>query len=144
LFTGIIPDVESTYRVLTGRENRAIAGLSMGGAETLRAAPSHLEQFAWIGVFSMGLQEGVNAAINSDFVERNAAFFANPEKTNQQVKLFWIAVGKDDRTVRDGPRRLSDTLKAHHIRHEYHETEGGHTWINWRLYLRDFTQLLFR
>jgi len=46
--------------------------------------------------------------------------------------------------VTDGPKRLSETLTAHHIRHEYHETEGGHTWINWRLYLRDFSQLLFR
>jgi enterochelin esterase-like enzyme len=144
LLTGIIPHVESTYRVLATRENRAIAGLSMGGAETLRTAPSHLDKFAWIGVFSMGLQEGVNAGVNSDFLQRNAAFFADPEKTNQQVKLFWIGVGKDDRTVTDGPKKLSETLQAHNIRHEFHETEGGHTWINWRLYLRDFTQLLFR
>ena len=144
LLTGIIPHVESTYRVLATRENRAIAGLSMGGAETLRAGPSNLDKFAWIGVFSMGLQEGVNAGVNSDFVQRNAAFFADPEKTNKQLKLFWIGVGKDDRTVTDGPRKLSETLKAHNIRHEFHETEGGHTWINWRLYLRDFAQLLFR
>jgi len=144
LLTGIIPHVESTYRVLATRDNRAIAGLSMGGAETLRAAPSNLDKFAWIGVFSMGLQEGVNAGVNSDFVQRNAAFFADPEKTNKMVRLFWIGVGKDDRTVGDGPKRLSDTLKVHNIRHEYHESEGGHTWINWRLYLRDFTQLLFR
>jgi enterochelin esterase-like enzyme len=144
LLTSIIPHVESTYRVLTNRENRAMAGLSMGGAETLRAAPSNLDKFAWIGVFSMGLQEGVNAGVNSDFVQRNAAFFADPAKTNRQLKLFWIGVGKDDRTVTDGPKRLSDTLEAHSIRHEFHETEGGHTWINWRLYLRDFTQLLFR
>jgi enterochelin esterase-like enzyme len=144
LLTGIIPHVEQTYRVLATRENRAIAGLSMGGAETLRAAPSNLDKFAWIGVFSMGLQEGVNAGVNSDFVERNAAFFADPEKTNRQIKLFWIGVGKDDHTVTDGPKRLSDMLTAHHIRHEFHETEGGHTWINWRLYLRDFSQLLFR
>jgi enterochelin esterase-like enzyme len=144
LLTGIIPHVEKTYRVLATRENRAIAGLSMGGAETLRAAPSNLDTFAWIGVFSMGLQEGPNAGVNSDFVQRNAAFFADPEKTNGQVKLFWIGAGKDDRTVGDGPKRLSETLKAHNIRHEYHETEGGHTWINWRLYLRDFSQLLFR
>ena len=143
LLTSIIPHVEQTYRVLATRENRAIAGLSMGGAETLRAAPSNLDKFAWIGVFSMGLQEGVNAGVNSDFVERNAAFFADPEKTNQQIKLFWIGVGKDDRTVTDGPKRLSETLTAHHIRHEFHETDGGHTWINWRLYLRDFSQLLF-
>lgn len=144
LLTGIIPYVESTYRVLANRENRAMAGLSMGGAETLRAAPSNLDKFAWIGVFSMGLQGGSNSGVTSDFVERNAAFFADPQKTNRQLKLFWIGVGKDDRTVTDGPKRLSDTLKAHDIRHEYHETEGGHTWINWRLYLRDFTQLLFR
>ena len=144
LLTGIIPHVESTYRVLATRENRAIAGLSMGGAETLRAGPSNLDKFAWIGVFSMGLQEGVNAGVNSDFLERNAAFFADPEKTNKQLKLFWIGVGKDDRTVTDGPRKLSETLKAHNIRHEFHESEGGHTWINWRLYLKDFTQLLFR
>ncbi|HEY2013749.1 MAG TPA: alpha/beta hydrolase-fold protein [Bryobacteraceae bacterium] len=144
LLTGIIPHVESTYRVLATRENRAIAGLSMGGAETLRTAPSNLDKFAWIGVFSMGLQEGVNAGVNSDFEQRNAAFFADPEKTNKQLKLFWIGVGKDDRTVTDGPKRLSETLKAHNIRHEFHESEGGHDWINWRLYLRDFTQLLFR
>ncbi len=142
--TSIIPYVEQTYRVLATRENRAIAGLSMGGAETLRAAPSNLDKFAWIGIFSMGLQEGTNAGVNSDFVRRNAAFFADPEKTNKQIKLFWIGAGKDDRVVRDGPKRLSETLTAHNIRHEYHETEGGHTWINWRLYLRDFSQLLFR
>jgi enterochelin esterase-like enzyme len=144
LLTGIIPYTEQTYRALATRENRAIAGLSMGGAETLRAAPSNLDKFAWIGVFSMGLQEGSNAGVNSDFVQRNAAFFADAEKTNKQLKLFWIAAGNDDRTVTDGPRRLSETLKAHNIRHEYHETVGGHTWINWRLYLRDFSQLLFR
>lgn len=144
LLTSIIPYVDSTYRVLRDREHRAMAGLSMGGAETLRAAPSNLDTFAYIGVFSMGLQLGSNSGVQSDFVERNAAFFADPEKTNRMVKLFWIGVGKDDRTVTDGPKRLSDTLKQHNIRHEFHETEGGHTWINWRLYLRDFSQLLFR
>lgn len=53
-------------------------------------------------------------------------------------------MGKDDHTVNDGPKRLSETLKAHNIHHEFHESEGGHTWINWRMYLRDFTPLLFR
>ena len=144
LLTGIIPHVESTYRVLTNRENRAIAGLSMGGAETLRAAPSNLDKFAWIGIFSMGLQEGMNAGVNNDFVQRNASFFADPEKTNKQVKLFWIGVGKDDRTVTDGPRKLSETLKAHNIRHEFHETEGGHTWMNARHYLSETLQLYFK
>lgn len=80
---GIIHHVEQTYRVLATRENRAIGGLSMGGAETMRAAPSNLDKFSWIGV------------------------------------------GKDERTVTDGPKRFSETLTAHHIRHKFHETEAG-------------------
>jgi enterochelin esterase family protein len=144
LLTGIIPCVEQNYRVLASRENRAIAGLSMGGAETLRVAPSHLDLFSHIGVFSMGLQTGPTQGVASDFEERNAKFFAKPEETNKLVKLFWIAAGNNDRTVLDGPKLLSETLKRRGIRHEYHETEGGHTWINWRTYLRDFAQLLFQ
>jgi enterochelin esterase family protein len=138
LLTGIIPLVESRYRLL------AIAGVSMGGAETLCSAPSNLDKFAWIGVFSMGSEEGVNGGVDSDFIERNTAFFADPEKTNKQVRLVWIGGGKDDHRVGDGPRRLSETLKAHNPRHEYHETEGGHSWINWRLYLRDFSNCCSR
>jgi enterochelin esterase-like enzyme len=144
LLTTIIPYVEKNYRISANREHRAIAGLSMGGAETLRAAPSNLDKFAYIGIFSMGLQEGTNAGVNSDFLQRNTKFFANPDQTNKLVKLFWIGVGKNDQTVTDGPRKLSDLLTQRGIKHEFHETEGGHTWINWRQYLRDFAQLLFR
>ena len=144
LLKNIIPHVEKTYRVLANRENRAIAGLSMGGAETLRVAPSNLDKFSYIGVFSMGLQQGGNAGVNSDFEQRNTAFFANPDETNKRLKLFWIACGNNDQTVTDGPRRLSELLKRKGIKHEFHETDGGHTWINWRLYLRDFAQMLFR
>jgi enterochelin esterase family protein len=144
LLTTIMPTVEQRYRARTDRDSRAIAGLSMGGAETLRVAPSNLAKFAYIGVFSMGLQVGAEAGVHPDFEERNAAFFANPDRTNELLKLFYIAAGEDDRTVTDGPRRLSATLTRHGIRHTLNETTGGHTWINWRLYLRDFLQLLFR
>jgi enterochelin esterase-like enzyme len=144
LLENIIPTVEKRYRVLTDRDHRAIAGLSMGGAETLRVAPSNLDKFAYIGVFSMGLQVGPEAGVNTDFEERNADFFADPDRTNELLKLFWIAAGEDDRTITDGARRLSETLKRRGIRHEFHETAGGHTWINWRRYLYDFLQLLFR
>jgi enterochelin esterase-like enzyme len=144
LLTTIIPYVAKNYRISANREHRAIAGLSMGGAETLRVAPPNLDKFAYIGVFSMGLQEGANAGVNSDFVQRNAKFFADSDQTNKLVKLFWIGVGKNDQTVTDGPRKLSELLKQRGIQHEFHETEGGHTWINWRQYLRDFAQLLFR
>jgi enterochelin esterase-like enzyme len=144
LLTTIMPTVEKRYRILTDRDHRAIAGLSMGGAETLRVAPSNLDKFAYIGVFSMGLQVGTHAGVNSDFEERNAGFFAAPERTNELVKLFWIAAGEDDHIITDGARRLSQTLTRGGIQHTFNETEGGHTWINWRLYLRDFAQLLFR
>jgi enterochelin esterase family protein len=143
LLTTIMPTVEQRYRVLADRDHRAIAGLSMGGAETLRVAPSNLDRFAYIGVFSMGLQVGAHAGVNTDFEERNADFFADPGRTNETCRLFWIAAGEDDRTITDGARRLSETLKRRGIRHEFHETVGGHTWINWRRYLYDFLQLLF-
>jgi enterochelin esterase family protein len=143
LLATIIPTVEKRYRVRTDRNSRAIAGLSMGGAETLRVALSNLDTFAYIGVFSMGLQVGTEAGVHPDFEERNAAFFADPDRTNELLRLFYIAAGEEDRTVTDGPRLLSATLTRHGIRHTFHETAGGHTWINWRLYLRDFLLLLF-
>ena len=144
LLTTIIPIVEERYRVRTTREDRAIAGLSMGGAETLRVAPSNLDKFAYIGVFSMGLQVGTHAGVKSDFEERNANFFSDPDRTNELVKLFWIAAGEDDQIITDGARRLSETLKRGGIQHKFNETAGGHTWINWRQYLYEFAQLLFR
>jgi enterochelin esterase-like enzyme len=143
LLKGIIPHIDKNFRVLAQRENRAIAGLSMGGAETLRVAPTHLELFSHIGVFSMGLQTGYTQGVASDFEQRNAKFLSDREITNKLLKLFWIGVGSNDRTVFNGPKLLSETLTLHGIKHEYHETEGGHTWINWRHYLNDYAQLLF-
>jgi len=144
LLTTIMPMVETRYDIRADRDHRAMAGLSMGGAETLRVAPSHLDLFSHIGVFSMGLQVGRDGGVNPDFEERNADFFADPAETNKRLKLFYIASGENDTTVTDGPRRLSETLTRHGIEHIYNETTGGHVWINWRLYLRDFAQLLFR
>ena len=60
------------------------------------------------------------------------------------LKLCWIGAGDNDQTIGDGAKRLDQTLTRRNIKHEYHESTGGHTWINWRLYLRDFAQRLFR
>ena len=144
LLTTIMPLVETRYRIRADRDHRAIAGLSMGGAETLRVAPSHLDLFSHMGVFSMGLQVGIDGGVNTNFEERNAAFFADPAETNARLKLFYIASGDNDVVVTDGPRPLSETLARHGIEHIFNESTGGHVWINWRLYLRDFAQLLFR
>jgi len=140
LLDNVIPAVEKNYRVLTTRENRAIAGLSMGAGQTLAVAPTHLDKFAWIGVWS----GGVNAPATDDFLARNAAFFENPEKTNKSVKLLWVAAGSNDTLAGPGTKHLAEILDNKGIKHEFHESEGGHTWINWRHYLNDYAQLLFR
>ena len=140
LLTDVMPYVEKNYRVISNRDNRAIAGLSMGGGQTLRIAPSNLDKFAYIGVWSMG----VNPTATPDFETRNAHFFENPDKTNKMIKVFWVAVGEQDTLVGAGAKNLNEILSTHGIKHEYHESEGGHTWINWRHYLNDYAQLLFR
>jgi enterochelin esterase family protein len=154
LMTGVIPHVESNYRVLTDRNSRAIAGFSLGGARTIHIAMKHVDKFAYAGVFSMGIVVGStagaraieNTALGSvaDFSQEYAAFLADPDKTNRMMTLYWIGSGKGDTPVGDSPRLLDQTLTARGIRHEYHETEGGHNYGNWRPYLRDFAQLLFR
>jgi enterochelin esterase family protein len=140
LLNNVIPYVEEHYRVQTDQASRALAGLSMGGAETLRNGPPNMDKFAYLGVFSMGWHDH----LNPDFETRNAKFFEDPARTNELVRLFWIGVGKDDGLIGDGAKRLSDLLTSHGINNEYHETDGGHTWINWRLYLRDFAPKLFQ
>jgi enterochelin esterase family protein len=140
LLDNVIPYVEKHYRVLATRENRAIAGLSMGGGQTLRVAPSNLDKFAYIGVWSAG----VSQQATEDFLKRNASFFENSERTNKQVKLLWIGVGEKDPLASTSSKNLAEVLKSHSIKAEYHESEGGHTWINWRHYLNDYAQLLFR
>jgi hypothetical protein len=112
------------------------------------------DKFAYAGVFSMGIMAGSSAGAGSvlssdsgsvaDFEKDYAAFLADPEKTNKLMKVFWIGSGKDNTVVGNSPKLLDQTLTVHKIRHEYHETEGGHSYANWRPYLRDFTQLLFR
>lgn len=144
LLKDVLPLVEQRYRVLNDAQHRAIAGMAMGGAEALRIAPSHLDMFAYIGVFSEGLKQGPGAAVAPDFEQRNAAFFSNAARTNEQLKVFWISVGKNDEAIQDGAKMLSDVLNKRGIRHEFHETAGGHTWINWRHNLVEFSQLLFR
>jgi enterochelin esterase family protein len=140
LLKNIIPYVEKNYRVVANRESRAIAGLSMGGGQTLRIAPANLDKFASMGVWSAG----VNQQGKADFETRNAQFFESPDKTNQRVRLLWIGVGEKDPLAGAGARNLADLLKSHGIKAEFHQSEGGHTWINWRHYLNEFAPKLFQ
>jgi enterochelin esterase family protein len=133
LLLEVIPDVEKKYRVAKGREARAVAGLSMGGAESLFVGLNALHRFAWIGAFSSG-------GLSEDF---NATFPALDSKANAQLKLFWIACGTEDRLI-DTNRKFREWLKSKEVRHTAIETPGAHTWMVWRRNLAALAQLLFR
>jgi enterochelin esterase family protein len=134
----VMPYVETKYRVLTKRENRALAGLSMGGYQTLELTLTRPELFDYVGVMSSGL---FGASID-DAPTRYATALSDP-KFNQNKKLVWVAIGKDD-FVMDANKKTLALLDKSGIKYQYKETEGGHTWINWRQYLHEFLPLLFR
>ncbi len=133
LLTEIIPAVESEYRVTKDRNARAIAGLSMGGAESLRTGLNNLDKFAWIGAFSSG---GIPDDFEKDFPGLDA-------KANQQLHLLWIACGTEDHLI-TANRNLREWLKTKGIEHTDIETPGMHTWMVWRRDLTAFAGLLFR
>ena len=129
----VIPQVEAGYRVRRKREARAIAGLSMGGAESLLTGLNHLNEFAWIGSFSAG-------GMNEDFATEFPALDA---KANSQIRLLWVACGTDDGLIKIN-RTFRDWLKAQGVGHVDIETPGGHSWVVWRRNLVNFAPLLFR
>ena len=133
LTTEVMPLVESEYRVDKGRTARAIAGLSMGGAESLLTGLNTLDKFAWIGAFSSG---GFTPEFEKEFPNLDA-------KSNSQIKLLWIACGTEDRLIEIN-RQFRLWLDSNNITHADIETSGMHTWMVWRRNLTDFAQLLFR
>jgi enterochelin esterase-like enzyme len=136
LMKEIVPYVEKNFRVVADREHRAIAGLSMGGGQTLQVVAGNPDQFAYVAVWSAGI--GQNAA---DWESRNAAFLDSP-KINEWIKLFSISVGDKDFTL-NGSKALSEVLNKHEIKNQLHISGGGHTWINWRRYLNELVPQLF-
>ncbi len=141
------PHVESNYRVLTDRANTAIAGLSMGGAQTLSIGIPHLGEFAYLGVFSSGVFgiDGRGPRGNNDgpsWEEKNKQHLEDAS-LKEGLELVWFATGKDDFLI-ETSRRTVEMLKRYDFNVTYKETEGGHTWFNWRAYLHEFAQCLFR
>lgn len=139
LLNDVVPTVEKHFRVAADREHRALAGLSMGGGQTLRVLTTHPDKFGYVAIWSAGLFRGSPA----EFEKSNAAFLEHPEKVNQAVKLLSITVGDKDFALA-GSKALAEVLKKHGIENELRLTGGGHTWINWRHYLNDLAPKLFR
>ena len=132
LLKDIIPYVEANYRVKPGARNRALAGLSMGGFQTLDIGIKNLDLFNWLGVFSAGINDGFEAS--------HAGFL---DSANKKLELFWVAIGKTD-FLWERNENLLTLLKKKKVNHIFHLSEGGHTWKNWRHYLYRFLQEIFQ
>jgi enterochelin esterase-like enzyme len=132
LLAEVIPQIEQGYPVIADRQSRAVAGLSMGGGETVLAGLKHPDLFAWIAPMS--------AAILGD---PDKMFPALDVKEASKVKLLWIACGKQDDLLKDN-RKLKAWLTAKGIKFTDVETDGAHTWQVWRRNLVELVPLLFR
>ena len=131
----MIPTVEARYRVLPGRENRAIAGLSMGGGQSLRIGLGHVDLFSAVASFS--------GAVPADFETRFAALLKDSKGVNQKIKTLWIGCGQQD-SLFGRSRNLSELLAKYQVRHIFHPTDGVHNYTVWRKYLAEYAPLLFR
>ncbi|RYY31470.1 MAG: esterase [Chitinophagaceae bacterium] len=132
----LMPFVESNYRVKKDKDSRAIAGFSGGGGETLYLGLNNPTLFGWVCGFAPGM-------LKNEFERNNATAFANPAAVNKQLKLFWIGVGKEDMlyNVAQDYMKVLDEKK---IKYESFISEGGHTWMNCKLYLSTIAQKLFK
>jgi enterochelin esterase-like enzyme len=132
LIDEVLPQVEALYKVAPDRGSRAIAGLSMGGAESLLTGLDRTDKFAWIGAFSTG-------GLSEDFVRD---FPQLTPDANAQIRLLWIACGTDDHLITVN-RKLVGWLKTRGIHVTGIETPGMHSWMVWRRNLLAFAPLLF-
>ncbi|MBV8830264.1 MAG: esterase, partial [Acidobacteriaceae bacterium] len=139
MFTDLFPMVERTYRVLPGRENRAMAGLSMGGAQTFKTALNNLDKFAYLGGFS-GSCGGRDATFDPKTSCDGA--FADPAEFNKKVKLLFLGIGSVEGP---GTKNFSEALTKAGIHNVYFESPGtAHEWLTWRRCLNDFAPRLFQ
>ena len=141
-FPDVVKFIEKTYRVKKDKAYRAIAGLSMGGFHSLFISINHPDMFDYVGLFSAAVdqQQTDPKGFPNVYVDRNAKidklFSKNP-------KLFWIGCGKTDFLYKNNAD-LRAYLDSKNHKYTYLETEGGHIWRNWRIYLTEFTPLLFK
>lgn len=144
-FMDIVKYIESHYKVVKGKKNRAICGLSMGGGHSFATSKRYPDAFNYVGLFSAGLNIGG---------DRNKSFYEllqqNKEVQQQLSRLFsakpalyWIAIGKTDFLYQQNAD-LRRYLDEKGYKYEYVETEGGHIWRNWRIYLTMFAQKIFK
>lgn len=151
----VMPYIEANYRVKQDRKSRAIAGLSMGGMQTLNVAMTDLNKFSYIGVFSSGVfgmapktpPKAGGAAPSPkepspDWEQQHLAMLDNGD-LKKNLKLLWFATGSEDFLVGTTEATV-EMFKKHGFSPVYVKSGGGHTWLNWREYLLEFAPQLFR
>jgi len=132
LLNDVIPAIESRYSVLADRENRALAGLSMGGGQALNFGLAHLDTFAWVGGFSSAPNTKLPAELIPD-----------PAKATQQLKLLFLSCGNKDGLINIS-QRTQRYLKEQEITHIWNVDSHGHDGTHWRNNLYHFSQVLFK
>ncbi len=140
LIKGIIPFVEQNYRVRTNAASRALAGLSMGGLQTLHAGLRHTDLFAYLGVFSSGWWANQPALSEPEYEFAKA----NAETIGKNLKEFWISQGGKEDIAWQNCQIMMGRFDGMNIKYRYSEYPGGHAWPVWRNNLYQFAQLLFK
>lgn len=138
-FIDVINYIESNYRVLKDKKHRAIAGLSMGGGHSFQISKYYHDKFDYVGLFSAAVRfhQKAESPVYQNEEEQLAAQFA------KAPVLYWIAIGKTD-FLYDGNTEYRKFLDEKGYPYEYYESEEGHIWRNWRIYLTKFVPMLFK
>jgi enterochelin esterase family protein len=136
LLNEVIPMIDANYRTIADRDHRAMAGLSMGGGQTLSIGLAHLDTFSALGVFS-------GARGTADVKTAYNGVFADADAFNRKVRTFYISVGTTENA--EGARAFHKALGAQGIKHDYYESEGtAHEWQTWRRSIHGLAPLLFQ
>lgn len=135
-FPDIVNYVEQHYRVIKEKHGRALAGLSMGGFHTLYISANYPDMFDYIGLFSAANTVEKKSEMYQDLEGKLQTLFAG------HPKLYWIGIGKED-FLYEKNKALRAMLDANQYPYTYYESEGGHIWKNWRIYLSRFLTELF-
>jgi enterochelin esterase family protein len=138
LLEELIPEVDGNYRTLTSREHRAMAGLSMGGMQTLSIALTHLDRFSYIGAFSA-------PARDFELTTSYGGVFADPDAFHERVRLLWLGAGTGEERIHASVASMHEQLQGVGIEHEFVEyPDLTHEWRTWRKSLYDFAPRLFQ
>ena len=138
----LIPFIEKNFRVKPGKENRAMAGLSMGGGQTFFVGLQHTELFAHLGVFSTGVFGGIRESAGFDAEKAMPGLISNKDKYNKELKTFYISVGTDDPRITPTTKTV-ENLRSSGLNVIFNTFPGDHEWQVWRKSLHDFVQKIF-